>query len=136
MAHNRIVFVACFFFLKRQRPPRSTRPYTLFTYAMLVRSRLKESRGGSHDCHSLRLRGSFVRRQLAIFQLLPNGGQDPERGCCGIRALFPDAGLAYRCDSVRHFLLAAPLLSIGTSEGRRVGNEVVSPCSVRWSQYI
>src|SRR3546814_2328865 len=33
-------FVRVFFFLMRRRPPRSTRPYTLFPYTTLVRSDL------------------------------------------------------------------------------------------------
>src|SRR3546814_14301065 len=109
--------VVCFFFLMRRRPPRSTRTDTLFPYTTLFRSAARPP---------LPHAGEGLACRPSAMLLVPPSRAGEGLNAEGTRVRGKSAGR--RADQqlqlVRH-----------RSEERRVGNEGVSTCRSRWTQY-
>src|SRR3546814_21187868 len=104
------------FFLIIRRPPRSTRPDTLFPYTTLFRSRLR----------SVRIDVDGRLRPLAARTFPELGWIDRDRSPAA-GAVNPDPGFAPTA-----WIAAGDL---PRSEERRVGKECVSTCRSRWQPY-
>src|SRR3546814_15942579 len=122
-----------------RRPPRSTRPDTLFPYTTLFRScfatRIALDKADGTDL-SAAIR-HMDRDKPAV------GGDIVAVDCCGTsrRATFacrviecPRASLVAH-HQLGHAVFRIKLLPEGRSEERRVGKECVSTCRSRWSPY-
>src|SRR3546814_14163422 len=106
-----------------RRPPRSTRPYTLFPYTTLFRSRVVP-RIGRVEAEVVETR--IVRIQPAHLGA-EHGGLAQQRAALELDALDVQLGGVEHRDGahvLRH-----------RSEERRVGKACVSTCRSRWSPY-
>src|SRR3546814_15677410 len=116
-----------------RRPPRSTRPDTLFPYTTLFRSsRVYTRRTGRAAVRAARfhqdLRDGVGGDPIGDLGADPDGSADPREDPA--RAIQPGQPLAHQ-----HLPARNRLDDAARSEERRVGKELVSTCSTRWSPY-
>src|SRR3546814_12667845 len=124
-----------FFFFMTRRPPRSTRPDTLFPYTTLFRSKSAWF-SALVTLIALVVLMPYIALQLkaitASFNALSDNPDFPP-GPAGEHGAFGDTGLWVA------ICMAAFVIVFGTrnlrSEERRVGKECVSTCRSRWSPY-
>src|SRR3546814_17138137 len=137
------VFVFCFFFLMRRRPPRATLTDTLFPYTTLFRSTRSSPVEGEDAIGQLaaglgallgNLRGSMGEIGRTADTLAVSSEQLTilSQGMGQGASLTSDRAASASSASVQ---VSASIQTVASarSEERRVGKECVSTCSSRWA---